>query len=154
MGLFDGIFRRSKRQVIKENAANGKNAERRVKAEYEMEGYEVERTGKGHDFKVTKKNWLTGKKETKYVEVKTGNAELSPLQKKKKRSLGSKYKVERRDSTSLGSMIGNLLGGTKSTKRKSSGGLLGGGTKSTKRKSSGGLLGGGTGRSRRTKRIF
>lgn len=124
--------------MIKENAAKGKNAERVVKAEYEMKGYKVKQTGRGHDFEATRKNWLTGKKETEYVEVKTGNAELSPLQKKKKQSLGSKYKVERRDSTSLGSMFGNLSGSTKSTKRKGSGGLLGGST----------------GRSRSTKGIF
>ena len=92
---FGSIFRKSKRQVIRDNAARGKRGEEQVKAKYEMNGYKVERTGRGHDYKATKKNWLTGKKETKYVEVKTGNAELSPLQKKKKRSMGKKYVEER-----------------------------------------------------------
>ena len=84
---FGSLFRRSKRQVIRDNAAQGKQGEEQVKTKYEMNGFKMERTGKGHDFKATRRNWLTGKRETKYVEVKTGGAGLSPLQKKKKRCI-------------------------------------------------------------------
>lgn len=130
MGFFN-TFQRSKRAVIRDNAAKGKRAERAVRSEYEMAGYKTKQTGKGHDFKATRRNGLTGKKDTKYVEVKTGNAKLSPLQKKKKGQLGHKYVVERRGSNPLASSSGNPLGTDKrarSTKRQSSGGLLGGST--------------------------
>lgn len=130
MGFFN-IFRRSKRAVIRDNAAKGKRAEKMVRSEYEMAGYKTKRTGKGHDFKATRKNWLTGKKDTKYVEVKTGSSKLSPLQKKKKSQLGRKYVVERRGSNPLASLSGGSLGTAKrarTTKRKSPSGLLGGGT--------------------------
>ena len=89
------LFKRSKRQVIRDNAARGTEGERQAKAKYEMSGYEVERTGHGSDYKVSRRNWFTGKKESKLVEVKTGNAKLSPLQKKRKRSWGKRYIVER-----------------------------------------------------------
>ena len=92
------MFGRSKKNVIRDNAAKGEAGERRVKSRYEMSGYKMKRMGRGHDFKATRNNWLTGKKETKYVEVKTGGAKLSPLQKRKKRSFGKKYVVERGDS--------------------------------------------------------
>lgn len=94
MGFFTS--RRSKRAVIKANASKGKRAERVVRSEYEMAGYKTQKTGKGHDFKATHKNVFTGENDTKYVEVKSGNGELSPLQKKMKRRLGRKYVVERR----------------------------------------------------------
>ena len=81
-------FKRSKKEVIRDNKAKGKRAEEQVKTEYEMNGWNMERTDRGHDYKATKRNWLTGKKETKYVEVKSGNAKLSPLQKKKKKQMG------------------------------------------------------------------
>ena len=114
------FFRRSKGSVIRDNAAKGKYGERRVRDRYEMSGYKMKRTGRGHDFKATKNNWLTGKKETKYVEVKTGGAKLSPLQKHKKRSLGRKYVVESGDPPFL---FGSP---SKSRSKKSSGsGLFG-----------------------------
>lgn len=75
---------------VRDNAAKGKAGEKRVRDKYERAGYKVERTGRGHDFKVTKDN------QTKYVEVKTGKSKLSSLQKRKKRSLGKKYVVEKR----------------------------------------------------------
>ena len=59
-----GFFRRSKREVIRDNAAQGKDAEKDVEFEYRMKGYKVKRTGKGHDYKATKRNWFTGKKES------------------------------------------------------------------------------------------
>ena len=112
---FGSLFKRSKRQVIRDNAAQGKRGEEQVKTKYEMNGYKMKRTGKGHDYKATRRNWLTGKKETKYVEVKTGGAELSPLQKKKKRSMGKKY-VEERVQTNPFSSVGAGLWGSGSGK--------------------------------------
>lgn len=118
MGLFD-IFKRNRREVNKANQEQGKAGEEQVKAKYEFNGYKVERTGKGHDYRATKRNWFSGKKETKYVEVKTGNSKLSPLQRKKKKQLGSKYVEERVNSNPIIGYGGNsLLGSNQSTKKR------------------------------------
>ena len=93
--VFDRLFKRSKRQVMRDNKARGDEGERLVKSRYQITGHSVERTGRGSDFKVSRENWLTGKKDTRLVEVKTGNAKLSPLQKKRRRSWGKRYVVER-----------------------------------------------------------
>ncbi len=90
--------RKSRRQVNRENQEQGREGEERTRSRYELMGYNVTRTGKGHDFKATKTNPLTGKKETVYVETKTGGAKLSPLQKKKRRQFGGRYVVENGDS--------------------------------------------------------
>jgi len=47
-------------------------------------GWSSKRTGRGSDFRQTRKSILTGKKESRFVEVKTGKAKLSRLQKKTK----------------------------------------------------------------------
>jgi len=70
---------------LRKNYNKGKAGEKKVKLRYELEGYWVERTGRGSDFRVERRNYLTGCKESKLVEVKTGNARLSPLQRKTKR---------------------------------------------------------------------
>ena len=93
--MFGWLYKRSKRQVIRDNAAKGAEAERTVKAKFELMGYKMERTGRGSDFKASRHNYLTGKNESKLVEVKTGDAKLSPLQKKRKRSWGKRYVEER-----------------------------------------------------------
>ncbi|AFS82995.1 hypothetical protein [Candidatus Nitrosopumilus sediminis] len=116
MGFFD-TFKKSRKQVNRENQEQGKIGERRIKEEYEFSGYKVKRTGKGHDLKAEKKDWLTGKKETKYIEVKTGNSKLSKLQKKKRGYLGKKYVVERLEPTLLG-LVSNNRESDKSKKRK------------------------------------
>lgn len=67
---FRDIFKKSRRQVNRENQEKGKRAERQIKAKWELSGYNVKRTGKGHDYKATKRDWLTGKKETTYIEVR------------------------------------------------------------------------------------
>ena len=85
---------RSGQGNIRRNAAQGKRAERQVRAKYKSQGYSVRRTGTGHDFKATKRGSF-GRKITKFVEVKSGGATLSPTQWKAKRRLGNKYKVER-----------------------------------------------------------
>lgn len=101
MGIFDA-FKKTKKQIIRDNQYQGKSGEDKVRRDLEFSGYEVERTGRGHDLRAKRKDWLTGKNETKYIEVKTGNSPLSKLQKKRKRQMGSKYVVERLEPTPLG----------------------------------------------------
>jgi len=86
-----------KREVLVENRAKGRAGERLVTMKYALRGYEVERTSKGHDFRVRRRNPFTGKVvESKVVEVKTGEAHLSKLQRKTKKKKKN-YKVERVD---------------------------------------------------------
>lgn len=145
LGFFDA-FKKSRKQVNRENQEQGKAGEKRIKEEYEFSGYKVKRTGKGHDLKAEKKDWFTGKKETKYIEVKTGNSKLSPLQKKKRGYLGKKYVVERLEPTPFGLTSNNRESDKpKKRKKKDSSNSLGFGsiswgfgsdtTKKTKRKS-------------------
>ena len=54
MGFFD-VFKKSRKQVNKENQEQGRAGEKKIKEEYEFSGYKVTRTGKGHDFKAEKK---------------------------------------------------------------------------------------------------
>ena len=82
------------REKMDEIRRKGRAGEDTVRMQYELQGYRMERTGRGHDFKATRQDILTGRKESKYVEVKTGNSQLSRLQSKTK-SRGVKYKVER-----------------------------------------------------------
>jgi len=87
-----------KRIIIDENRRKGKFAEDLVRTKYVMRGYEVERTGRGHDFRVRKRDLFTGRvTESKIVEVKSGRAKLSKLQQKIKKKK-SNYKIERVDS--------------------------------------------------------
>jgi len=116
LGFFDA-FKKSRKQVNRENQEQGKAGEKRIKEEYEFSGYKVKRTGKGHDLKAEKKDWFTGKKETKYIEVKTGNSKLSKLQKKKRGQLGKKYVVERLEPTTFG-LVSNNRESDKPKKRK------------------------------------
>lgn len=85
---------RSEKRTIQDNVVRGRLGEDIVRAAYEMGGYKTTRTGRGHDFRATKTDPLTGKSKSKYVEVKSGNARLSTLQKKTKRRYGGKYVVE------------------------------------------------------------
>jgi len=104
--MFD-FFKKSKRQQIRDNAEQGRQGEARVKTMYEMNGYNVKRTGRGHDYRATKRNWFTGKLKTVYVEVKSGpNSKLSPLQKKKKKQYGGSYRVEHVDTNPFASLLG------------------------------------------------
>ena len=118
MGFFN-IFKKSKRQQIRDNADQGREGEAQVRSKYEMNGYTVKRTGRGSDYRATKRNWLTGKLKAVYVEVKTGNAKLSPLQKKKRKQYGGSYKVERVDTNPFASLLGSSSQ-KKTRKRKSS----------------------------------
>ena len=97
--------KRSKEKIIRDNAAKGKSGERRVRDRYEKAGYNVERTGHGHDFRVTRINPITGEKETKYLEVKTGDADLSPQQELEKRRLDEKYLIVNGDPTFRSNLV-------------------------------------------------
>ena len=125
----------------RENQSQGRQGEEQARREYEFSGHEVERTGKGHDLKVTKRDLLTGKKgKPKYVEVKTGNSKLSELQKKKKRQYGSRYIEKRYEATPLG-LIPKSNSRGHEIKKKSSGYDsmfdLGGSSRPSRKRSSG-----------------
>ncbi len=99
--FYDTFKPQSKKQrqkdQIKENFRKGRAGEDQIRMKYMMQGYEVERTGRGSDFRVRKRDLFTGRvTESKLVEVKTGSADLSNLQRKTKKKK-SNYKVERVD---------------------------------------------------------
>jgi len=84
-----------KKEVIEENRMRGKAGEDTVRMQYGLSGYEVERTGRGHDFRVRKRNPFSGRVvKTELIEVKTGKAKLSKLQRKTKKKKGN-YRVVR-----------------------------------------------------------
>jgi hypothetical protein len=100
MGFLDdfdkSIKKTKKRQTLAVNQFRGKMAENVFEGQERMKGNSVTRTGHGHDYKVTHRDPFTGAaKGTTYHEVKTGNSQLSDLQKKTKKKMGSRYKVER-----------------------------------------------------------
>jgi hypothetical protein len=98
MNLFGG--RKSKKQIRRENlAANrrrGDAAQDAYKFSAEMRGLEVVRTGRGSDYRVRDRDFWTGRvKSSKLVEVKSGKAKLSKLQRKTKRKHPGHYTVVR-----------------------------------------------------------
>jgi len=89
--------KQKKRETLEDNRTRGRSAERQAAVSSYMNGYEVERTGHGSDFRITKREPFTGKViERKLVEVKSGKAKLSDLQRKTKKKK-SNYKVDRVD---------------------------------------------------------
>ncbi len=96
MGFFDLFGKPNKRAQVRTNQQAGKKSEEAYRYDALFHGKHTERTGRGSDFKETKGHMLKGKQgRPTYVEVKSGGARLSPLQKetqKKKRN----YRVERR----------------------------------------------------------
>jgi len=100
VGIFDqferNVSKARKRSTLSVNKSKGKMAESVFEGTQSMMGNTVTRTGRGHDYKVTHRHPFTGDYEgTSYHEVKSGNSKLSKLQKKTKKKMGSKYKVER-----------------------------------------------------------
>lgn len=74
-----------KKDIIAENREKGRIGENSARFKLAFHGYEdIKRSPKGRDFIATKTDLLTGKKKTIHVEVKTGKAKLSPLQRKEK----------------------------------------------------------------------
>jgi hypothetical protein len=103
MGIFDfGIKpptkKQKKRATIQNNKRKGKAAEDQAMMRDRLSGYDVERTGKGHDYVRRKRHPFTGRvTKTEYVEVKSGNAQLSPLQKKTRKKKKGNYRTVRED---------------------------------------------------------
>ena len=87
-----------KKAVIEENRRKGKMGEQNYVMRAQLAGYDVERTGKGHDYKLYKTNIRTGKRTfIGYREIKTGNAKTSKLQNKTK-AKNKRYKVIREET--------------------------------------------------------
>lgn len=82
-----------KRRILEENCQRGKRGELLVRVSYGRFGDKVKKLNAGADFEIESKALFTGKVTKKRIEVKTNDAELSPLQRKmlKRR----KVKVER-----------------------------------------------------------
>jgi hypothetical protein len=97
-GIKPPTKKQKKRATIRKNYHQGKAAEERSMMKDNLQGYETERTGRGHDYIRRKRDIFTGRvTKTEYVEVKSGNAKLSPLQKKTKKKK-SNYRVNRENS--------------------------------------------------------
>ncbi len=95
--IFGGKKNR-KRWTLSQNREKGKLAEAMFEIGERASGNKVERTGRGHDYKVTRpSNPLFGTRtKTEYVEVKSSRtAPVSELQKKTKKKMKGKYKVVR-----------------------------------------------------------
>ena len=103
MGMFDFGFKpptkkQAKKETLRRNQSRGKAGEEQAMMRDRLSGYEVERTGKGHDYVRRKRNIMTGRvTKTEYVEVKTGNAKRSPLQEKTKKKKKGNYRTVRED---------------------------------------------------------
>ena len=92
-----GLDSYAKRATLANNKFRGKMAEATFALEQTIQGNEYRKIHKGGDF-VVQKTDLLGRKvgKPKTYEIKTGNAKLSPAQKKrKKRSKKGSYKVVR-----------------------------------------------------------
>jgi hypothetical protein len=89
--------KQKKREVLANNQARGKAAEQQFELTSALEGEEVVRTGRGSDYRVRKRDPWTGRvTSSKLVEVKSGKAKLSKLQRKTKKKK-SNYAVKRVD---------------------------------------------------------
>jgi len=87
-----------KRDILSENIRNGRTGEDSYKMSAMLQGKQVERSPHGRDFIERTRNPVTGRvTKTTHIEIKTGNAKLSKLQQKTKKSK-SNYKVIRQNS--------------------------------------------------------
>jgi hypothetical protein len=108
LGIFDIFKKPTRKEINRERTERvrqqGNDGENQVRTKWQLRGYEVERTGRGHDFYVKKRDPLTGKiTDSRYVEAKNGeNAKLSPLQKKMKKKYGSRYVEDRVEPSPFG----------------------------------------------------
>lgn len=89
--------RQKRQRISRENRKKGKVGEELVKMNYGLRGYEVERTGRGSDFHVTKRDIFGRVVDSKDIEVKTGDSPLSELQEETKKRKRGHYKEERVD---------------------------------------------------------
>ena len=84
-----------RQRISREIGRKGKAGEEIVRMNYALRGYEVERTGRGSDFHVVKRDMLGRVIDSKDIEVKTGSSTLSELQEKTKKRKRGHYKIER-----------------------------------------------------------
>ncbi len=132
------------REQMRRVRDQGKDGEDKTRFRWQLKGYEVERTGKGHDFYARKREPFTNRVvDSKYIETKTGkHAKPSKLQKKMKKKYGSRYVIEREDPNPLynASKSDNMFGSSSGSrkKRSSSNDILGNmfGSSGSKRKKS------------------
>jgi predicted Holliday junction resolvase-like endonuclease len=103
--MFDDLLyhgeteKQRKRRKLEEARRKGRAGEEMYRFQATLQGKEVERTGRGHDFIERRRDLFTGKvTSTKYVEVKTGRARLSELQKNTKKKKKGGYKVVREET--------------------------------------------------------
>ena len=97
-GSFDfGLNNYSKRTTLANNRMKGRMAEESFRMEQNLQGNDCHKIHKGGDFVVQKRDMFGNRVGKATVhEVKTGNAQLSDAQRRKKARLGnSRYKVER-----------------------------------------------------------
>ncbi|MEO9308073.1 MAG: hypothetical protein ABI342_07165 [Nitrososphaera sp.] len=103
MGIFDIFGKQSKkerqREQIDRNRRNGKAFEDEQDAYHRMMGHKVEKLRKGPDRKITRTDFLTGRKSVHYEEYKSSStAPLRPSQKEFIKKHPNKMKVIRPNS--------------------------------------------------------
>jgi len=117
--MFD-IFRKKskkerKRDQLRRNQEQGRAAEDQYRVMAPIEGWELERTGKGSDFRRRKRDLLTGKViRSELVDVKSGDAKRSKLQK----MMGAKVVREETGPFWESDSSFDLFGSSPSRKRK------------------------------------
>ena len=84
-----------RRRISRRNRRKGAAGEEIVSMNYGLRGYEVTRTGRGSDFHVEKRDILGRVVDSRDVEVKTGQSQLSELQEQTKKRMRGHYTVER-----------------------------------------------------------
>ncbi len=86
-----------KKAVLEENVRKGKAAENFYRTRVSLQGVEVKRTGRGHDYKITQKDIFGNILYEGHREIKSSKtAPVSKLQSKMKKKLKN-YKVIRED---------------------------------------------------------
>lgn len=130
--LFRGPSKKEQnREQMRRVQDQGKSGEDQVRAKWQLRGYELKRTGRGHDYYATKRDPLTNRVvDSKYIEAKSGeHARPSKLQEKMKKKYGSRYVVDRVDPNPLynASKSSDMFGSSSSSrkKRSSSGDVFG-----------------------------
>jgi len=94
--LANGLKKCKKRATLSNNRMKGKMAEESFKMGQIVQGNDCHKIHKGGDFIVQKRDMYGNKVGKPTVhEIKTGNAKLSPAQKRRKKQLGRQYKEER-----------------------------------------------------------
>ncbi len=94
--ILEGLKKNKKRLRLKLNQINGGLGEQLVAGDYTAKGFIIKRSPRGQDFIAYERDDLlnlTGRK--LFIEVKTGNAKFSPLQKVRKKEKGKRFVSEK-----------------------------------------------------------